>query len=213
MLCLYPLYGVFAQGISIHFDRTDVRIILQAIAKYSGINIIVGDTVQGKLTISLNNVPWEEALDSVLLAKQLGQKRSGNIIWVTTKDELMLYEEKVLKDKKIKERLQKLETRGFQLNYVQAQDLKEQLEGQNTLHKNTDPKNPHPVNIRPNILSPRGSVLAEPVSNQLFVTDTPEYLDYISALIKKLDTPMRQVAIEVKIVLMDKNIGRSLGLR
>ncbi|MGD9834880.1 MAG: type IV pilus secretin PilQ, partial [Piscinibacter sp.] len=141
--------------------------------------------------------------DIILQAKGLGLRKSGNVIWVAPKDELAAKEKAELESKSQVAQLEPLRTQAFQLNYAKAEEVAKGLSGQSSSGAGTGTK----------ILSPRGSVIFESRTNQLFVSDIPSKLEEIQMLIGKIDIPVRQVLIEARIVIADDNFGRSLGAK
>jgi type IV pilus assembly protein PilQ len=155
-------------------------------------------------------VPWDQALDIIMQSKGLGVKKSGNVLWIAPKDELAAKEQVDLEAKKKVEELEPLRTQSFQLNYTKAEDIAKGLTGQTAGQGGAGGGG---GTIHTRVLSPRGSVLYEKRTNQLFVSDIPSKLEEVSALIAKVDIPVRQVLIEARIVEANDSFGRSLGVR
>jgi type IV pilus assembly protein PilQ len=199
--------GYNGEKLSLNFQNIEVRALLQVIADFTNFNIVTSDTVTGNVTLRLKDVPWDQALDIILQAKGLGYRKSGNVIWVAPKDELATKEQLELEAKKKIADLEPLRTQGFQLNYTKAEDIAKGLTGQNTSQGGGG------SSTATRILSPRGSVIFETRTNQLFVSDIPSKLEEIQALIAKIDVPVRQVLIEARIVEADDKFGRSLGVK
>jgi type IV pilus assembly protein PilQ len=198
--------GVFTgEKISLNFLNIEIRSLLQVIADFSSFNLVTSDAVTGSVTLRLKDVPWDQALDTILQARGLGMRRQGNVLWVATRDEIAAREKQDLAARAALESLEALQTRAFQLNYARAAELALQL------LPGTSPGSGVATSAR--ILSPRGSVMAEPRTNQLFVTDIPARLEQVQGLIARLDIPVRQVLIEARIVEADDRFGRSLGVR
>lgn len=193
--------GYNGEKLSLNFQDIDVRSLLQVIADFTDFNIVTSDTVRGNLTLRLKDVPWDQALDIVLQAKDLGMKRSGNVLRIAPKDEMAAKEKAELEALKAIADLEPLRTQAFQLNYAKAQNIRDQLTS------NTG------TGTTANMLSPRGSVIAEVRTNQLFITDVPSRLAQIEEMIAKLDVPVRQVMIEARIVEARDEFGKSLGVR
>jgi type IV pilus assembly protein PilQ len=149
-------------------------------------------------------VPWDQALDIILQAKNLGLRKSGNVILIAPKDELNAKEKIELEAKQQIASLEPLRTQAFQLNYAKAEDITKGLTGQSQGSGG---------GTAARILSSRGSVVSESRTNQLFVSDIPSKLEEITALIAKIDIPVRQVLIESRLVIADETFGRSLGVR
>jgi type IV pilus assembly protein PilQ len=151
----------------------------------------------------LKDVPWDQALDIILQAKGLGMRKSGNVLWIAPQDEIAAREKQELEAKASLESLETLRTQSFQMNYAKASDVAVQLAATGGGASGAGAR----------ILSARGSAIAEPRTNQLFVTDVPSKLEQVQQLISKLDIPIRQVLIEARIVEADDRFGRSLGVR
>ena len=198
--------GYRGEKLSLNFQNIDVRSLLQVIADFTNFNIVTSDTVQGNLTLRLKDVPWDQALDIILQAKNLGMKRSGNVLQIAPKDELAAKEKAELEAQQAIRDLEPLRTQSFQLNYTKAAEIAAQLtsSGSGGGGGGSGSKS---------LLSSRGSVIAEPRTNQLFVSDIPSRLVQIEEMIAKLDVPVRQVLIEARIVEATDTFGKSLGVK
>ena len=157
------------------------------------------------MTLRLKDVPWDQALDIILQSKGLGVRKSGNVLWIAPKDELAAKEKLELESRKQITDLEPVRMQSFQLNYTKAEDVAKGLAGQGSGNQQGG--------VPTRILSPRGSVISEPRTNQLFITDIPSKLEEIQALISKIDIPVRQVMIEARIVEADDKFGRALGAK
>jgi type IV pilus assembly protein PilQ len=197
--------GYNGEKLSLNFQSIEVRSLLQVIADFTNFNIVTSDSVSGSVTLRLKDVPWDQALDIILQAKGLGMRKSGNVIWIAPQDEIAAREKQELEAKASLETLETLRTQGFQLNYAKANDIVSQL--------TSSGKGGSADASGSKVLSNRGSAIAEPRTNQLFVTDVPSKLEQVQQLISKLDIPVRQVLIEARIVEADDTFGRSLGVR
>ena len=202
--------GFTGEKLSLNFQNIEVRSLLQVIADFTNFNIVTSDSVTGSVTLRLKDVPWDQALDIILQAKGLDKRRSGNVIWIAPKDEISAREKAELESKASIESLESLRTQSFQMNYAKAVDIAAQLIGGGAVGSNVSGVNGQ-NNAR--ILSVRGSVIAEPRTNQLFVTDVPSRLEQVQQLMLKLDIPVRQVLIEARIVEADDKFSRSLGVK
>ncbi|WP_157084921.1 type IV pilus secretin PilQ [Hydrogenophaga palleronii] len=200
--------GYNGEKLSLNFQNIEVRSLLQVIADFTNFNIVTSDSVTGAVTLRLKDVPWDQALDIILQAKGLGMRKSGNVLWIAPKDEIAAREKQELESKVSTESLETLRTQGFQMNYAKAADIAAQLTSAGSGGTGSGGSG---TNAR--ILSPRGSVISEPRTNQLFVTDIPSRLEQVQDLISKLDIPIRQVMIEARIVEADDTFGKSLGVR
>jgi type IV pilus assembly protein PilQ len=189
--------GYTGEKLSLNFQNIEVRSLLQVIADFTNFNIVTSDSVTGGVTLRLKDVPWDQALDIILQAKGLGMRRSGNVLWIAPKDEIAAKEKLELEANAAIQSLEPVRTQAFQLNYTKAADIAVQLTGTGSSR----------------ILSTRGSAIAEPRTNQLFVTDVGAKLEQVQALIARLDIAVRQVLIEARIVEASDTFGRSLGVR
>ncbi len=203
--------GFAGEKLSLNFQNIEVRALLQVIADFTNFNVVTSDTVTGNVTLRLKDVPWDQALDIILQAKGLGLRKSGNVILIAPKDELAAKEKADLESKLQIAALEPVRTQAFQLNYTKAEEIARGLTGQNSGQGGGGSGGSGSTTTR--ILSPRGSVLYETRTNQLFVSDTPSKLQEIQELIAKIDIPVRQVLIEARIVEADDSFGRSLGVR
>jgi type IV pilus assembly protein PilQ len=197
--------GYQGEKLSLNFQNIEVRSLLQVIADFTNFNVVTSDTVTGSLTLRLKDVPWDQALDIILQAKGLGLRKSGNVIWIAPKDELAIKEQADLEAGKKKSELEPLRTQSFQLNYTKAEDVAKGLGGTGGASGGG--------NTSSRILSPRGSVISDQRTNQLFVTDIPSKLEEIQSMIARIDIPVRQVLIEARIVEASDTFGKSLGAK
>jgi type IV pilus assembly protein PilQ len=190
--------GYTGEKITLNFQSIEVRQLLQVIADFTNFNVVTSDSVTGNLTLRLKDVPWDQALDIILQSKGLGQRRSGNVLWVAPKDEIADREKQDRDAVNARQNEEPVRTQPFQLNYAKAKTIADQL------------LSGPPAN---RVISPRGSAMAEERTNQIFVTDIPTRLEQVQALIARLDVPVRQVLIEARIVEASDTFGKSLGVR
>lgn len=202
--------GFNGEKLSLNFQNIEVRSLLQVIADFTNFNIVTSDSVTGTLTLRLKDVPWDQALEIILQAKGLGMRKAGNVIWIAPGDEISAREKAELESKASIESLESVRTQGFQMNYAKAVEIAAQL---NASQATTAAAATGANTNTGRLLSPRGSVIAEPRTNQLFVTDISSRLEQIQQFIAKLDVPVRQVLIEARIVEADDKFGKSLGVR
>jgi len=195
--------GYSGQKLSLNFQNIEVRSLLQVIADFTNFNIITSDSVTGSVTLRLQDVPWDQALDIILQAKGLGMRKTGNVLWIAPKDEINAKEKLELESIASLQNLEPLRTQSFQMNYTKAAEVAAQLTatGGGTGASSS------------RMLSPRGSTIAEARTNQLFVTDIPSKLEQVQQLIAKLDIPVRQVLIEARIVEASDTFNKSLGVK
>ncbi|PTT91918.1 type IV pilus secretin PilQ, partial [Pelomonas sp. HMWF004] len=199
--------GYAGDKLSLNFQNIEVRALLQVIADFTNFNVVTSDTVTGNVTLRLKDVPWDQALDIIMQAKGLGLKKSGNVLWIAPKEELATKEKLDLESKAAIAQLEPVRSQSFQLNYVKAEEIAKGLTGQSIgsggasgSNSNSGGGSNSGSGSGTRILSPRGSVISESRTNQLFVSDIPSKLEEIQAMIAKIDIPVRQVLIEARIV-------------
>ncbi|GCL65337.1 pilus assembly protein PilQ [Rubrivivax pictus] len=215
--------GFSGEKLSLNFQNIEVRALLQVIADFTNFNVVTSDTVTGNVTLRLKDVPWDQALDIIMQSKGLGVRKNGNVLWIAPKDELAAKEQLDLESKKKIADLEPTRTQSFQLNYTKAEVVANGLTGQASGSgggggggggsASGGGSSSGSGNPATRILSPRGSVIYETRTNQLFVTDIPSKLEEIQLLISKIDIPVRQVLIEARIVEADDKFGRTLGVK
>ena len=188
--------GYRGERLSLNFQNVDVRALLQVIADFTNLNIVTSDTVQGKLTLRLKDVPWDQALDIIMQSRGLDMRKNGNVVMIAPREELATKEKLTLESKQQIAEIEPLRTETFTLNYQTAEKIRDML---------TDEKQ--------SVLSKRGSALADIRSNKLFVMDTPSRLDEVRQMIAQIDIPVRQVLIEARIVEADDRFSRNLGTK
>ncbi|MBH2202108.1 type IV pilus secretin PilQ [Neisseria meningitidis] len=189
--------------ISLDFQDVEIRAILQILAKESGMNIVASDSVNGKMTLSLKDVPWDQALDLVMQARNLDMRQQGNIVNIAPRDELLAKDKAFLQAEKDIADLGALYSQNFQLKYKNVEEFRSILRLDNadtTGNRNT-------------LVSGRGSVLIDPATNTLIVTDTRSVIEKFRKLIDELDVPAQQVMIEARIVEAADGFSRDLGVK
>lgn len=184
------------ERLTLNFQDIETRAVLQLLADASGQNIVVSDTVTGSVTLRLQNVPWDQALDIVLKTKGLDKRRQDNVIIVAPAAELATQEKADLAAKKDLQELAPLRSEYLQVNYAKAQDLAELIKSQGG-----------------SLLSSRGNVAVDERTNTLLLQDTADKLADIRRLVGTLDIPVRQVLIEARIVVVNDSFKRDLGVR
>ncbi len=208
--------GYNGQKLSLNFQNIEIRALLQVIADFTNFNVVTSDSVAGNVTLRLQDVPWDQALDIILQSKGLGLRKNGNVLWIAPKDEILAKEKLEREANAAIESLEPVRTQSFQLNYAKAVDVARQLMGVAAGGAGAAPAptaGPAGAAASSRILSPRGSAIAEPRTNQLFVTDIGTKLEQVQDLIAKLDIPVRQVLIEARIVEAADTFGKSLGVK
>lgn len=182
--------------ISLNFQDISVRTVLQIIADYNEFNLITSDTVTGNITLRLDGVPWDQALDIILKVKGLDKRMQGNILMVAPSDELAAREAKNLQAQQQVEELAPLYSEYIQINYAKAIGLADLIKNEDT-----------------SILSARGSVSVDERTNTLLVRDTAKSIEDIKRMVDILDIPVRQVVIEARMVTVKDDINEELGIR
>ncbi|MCW8865139.1 MAG: type IV pilus secretin PilQ family protein [Colwellia sp.] len=182
--------------ISLNFQDIPVRTVLQIIADYNEFNLITSDTVTGNITLRLDGVPWDQALDIILKVKGLDKRMQGNILMVAPSDELAAREAKNLQAQQQVEELAPLYSEYVQINYAKAGEFAELIKNEDT-----------------SILSARGSVSVDERTNTLLIRDTAKSIEDIKRMVNILDIPVRQVIIEARMVTVKDNINEELGIR
>lgn len=199
--------GYNGEKLSLNFQNIEIRSLLQVMADFTNLNIVTSDSVTGALTLRLKDVPWDQALDIIMQAKNLGMRKNGSVLWIAPKDEINAKEKMEFESQVAIQNLEPLRTQSFQLNYTKAVQIQQQINGVGSGSSGVLGASAS------RILSPRGSVIAEARTNQLFVSDIPSRLAQITELILKLDIPVRQVLIEARIVEASDTFGKSLGVK
>lgn len=189
------------QRMTLNFQNVSVRSLLQVFGEFTGLNIITSDSVQGNLTLRLNDVPWDQALQIVLDAKGLDSRRNGNVIWIAPKTELAEKEKLEFESRHQVSELEPLRSEVFRMNYQRADDIRRMLVGEGGAQGAL------------RMLSKRGALTSDIRTNQLFVSDVASKLEEVRAFIAKIDIPVRQVLIEARIVEANDDFSRNLGVK
>ncbi len=196
--------------VTFNFQDIPVRSALQLIAEHSQLNIVAADSVQGSITLRLDNVPWDQALDVILRAKGLDKRRNGNVIWIAPQGDLAQYEQS-LADARLKAaNSAELEAAYVAISYGKAKEIAELL---TSGAKSGQGGGGGGQNNSRGFLSPRGSVSYDERTNTLLINDTPKKIREIKNLVAMLDRPVQQVLIEARIVAATDNFARDLGVR
>lgn len=194
-----PVYT--GEKLSLNFQDIDVRSVLQLIADFTNLNLVASDTVQGGITLRLQNVPWDQALDLVLKTKGLDKRKVGSVLLVAPADEIAARERQELESMKQVAELAPLRRELLQVNYAKAKDIadlfksvtRQQAEG--------------------NEEKERGSVTVDARTNSIIAYQTQERLDELRRIVAQLDIPVRQVMIEARIVEANVGYDKALGVR
>lgn len=193
--------GFVGERLSLNFQNIEVRAVLQLIADFTDMNLVTSDTVAGSVTLRLQNVPWDQALDIILKTKGLGMRKTGNLLFVAPALEIADREKADLEARQQIRELEALHSEMIQVNYAKAGELAEILQGQGE----GDSKN--------SLLSARGSVSIDERTNTLLVRDTIASLEEIHRLVGSLDIPVRQVLIESRLVIANSSYNKDIGTR
>ena len=205
------------EPMTLNFASIEVRSALQVVADFTGLNVVTSDSVTGSLSLHLQKVPWDQVLNIIAQAKGLTVRHQGNVIWIAPRAEVAASDKLEFESRLAIQNLEPLQTRAFALNYAKAHDVVQHVLGASVSHNSAIAAagglNPPLANTSARVLSVRGSVMAEPRTNQLFVTDIAARLDQVAQMIDRIDVPLRQVLIEARIVQASENFGRVLGAR
>ena len=184
------------QRLTLNFQDIETRAVLQLLAETSGKNIVVSDTVQGNVTLRLRNVPWDQALDIVMTTKGLDMRQNGNVILVAPAEEIAARETADLEARLAIAELEPVYSEFLQVNYAKASDLALLISGGEG-----------------SMLSERGSIAVDDRTNTLLIQDTAERLQDIRRMVRTLDIPIKQVLIESRIVVVNDDFSRDIGVR
>jgi type IV pilus assembly protein PilQ len=184
--------------ISLNFQDIEVRAVLQLIADFTDLNLVASDTVSGRITLRLQNVPWDQALELVLRTKGLDKRQVGNVLMVAPAAEIAERERQEIEANKQIAELAPLQSEFLRVRYAKAADMV-------ALFKAGSEEGG-------SMISPRGSVVVDPRTNSLIVTDTAAKLAEIRELVERVDIPVRQVMIEARIVIAQSDLTKNLGI-
>ena len=205
--------GYKGDKLSLNFQNVEVRAVLQVIADFTGLNIITSDSVTGSLTLRLKDIPWDQALDIIMQTKGLDMRKNGNVVLIAPREELALKEKQQLEAQKDISELEPLVSESFQLNYIRAQDLLNLITTNRQQQFGAGAGQTATTGGQGSFISKRGVAMVDPRSNILFVQDIPSNLEEIRKIIRQIDTAIRQVVIEARIVIASDKFGRQLGVR
>jgi type IV pilus assembly protein PilQ len=193
-------FGYTGDRLSLNFQDIPVRAVLQLIADFTGLNVVVSDSVDGNLTLRLQNVPWDQALDIILKSKGLSKRESGNVMLIAPSEEIAAQEKIDLEAAQAITELAPIRTAFFTINFAKVTELEPLFGGGG--EEGTE-----------GLLSPRGSVIIDERTNTLIVKDTDEVISEIRKILAELDIPVRQVMISSRIVIAQDDFTRELGNR
>ncbi len=197
-------FGYTGERLSLNFQDIPVRAVLQLIADFTSLNVVVSDSVDGNLTLRLKNVPWDQALDIILKAKGLSKRESGNVLLIAPSEEIAAQEKIDLEARQSITELAPIGTAFFTINFAKVSELAALFSGGTGSDEGA---------ASAGILSSRGSVIIDERTNTLIVKDTEEVISEIRRTLKKLDIPIRQVMISSRIVIATDQFTRELGSR
>lgn len=195
-LSSYQPEAASGKRISLNFQNISVRVVLQLLAEVTGINIVASDSVQGSLTLRLQDIPWEQALDIILQTRGLAKRQMGNVMIVAPAAEIAAREREELQAKQQLTELEPLHSELISINYAKASEIASLLKERGN-----------------SLLSARGQVSVDVRTNTLWIQDLADRIDEIRDLIRQLDIPAQQVEIEARIVNIDKDYEKDLGVK
>ncbi|WP_374497804.1 type IV pilus secretin PilQ [Vogesella indigofera] len=207
------------QRLSLNFQTVDVRSLLQVIAEFTGLNIIVSDSVTGNLSLRLNDVPWDQALDLILTQKNLEKRQVGNVIRIAPRNELVSIERQIAEANRIKKTSEPLITETFAIRYRAAEEIKEaikDLERFSSVAQSERESNDSDTSSNTRAattVSKSMAIMVDSRSNRMIVRAGVSMIEEIRKVIEILDVPLRQVLIEARIVEAKDNFQRDLGVR
>jgi len=213
----FPYIG---NKLSLNFQDIEVRSVLQILADFTELNIIAADTVGGTVSLRLNDVPWDQALDLILKSKGLAKRQTGNVVLVAPSAEIIKIEREELAAQKVVEQLEPLKTEYIQINYAKAEEFQtilmsrgqgQGVSGNNGANGNENRDRLNDDDFR--LISNRGTVIVDSRTNTLIVRDTAKQLEEVRKLIQLLDVPVRQVLIEARIVVAGTTFAQQLGVK
>ncbi len=185
------LFTYTGQKLSLNFQDIDVRSVLQLIADFTSLNLVASDTVAGKITLRLQNVPWDQALDLILKTKGLAKRTVGNVMLIAPADEISRREKQELESNKQDAALAPMHTEFLQISYAKASDV---------------------LALAQKLLTSRGSISTDSRTNMLIVNDTAKAIEEVRDMVRRLDIPVRQVMIEARVVLANTSVDREMGV-
>ncbi|MBF8159992.1 type IV pilus secretin PilQ [Ectopseudomonas hydrolytica] len=191
-------FAYTGEKLSLNFQDIDVRSVLQLIADFTDLNLVASDTVAGNITLRLQNVPWDQALDLVLKTKGLDKRQIGNVLLVAPADEIAARERQELESQKQIAELAPLRRELIQVNYAKATDMAKLFQSVTSADGTADS---------------RGSITVDDRTNSIIAYQTQERLDELRRIVAQLDIPVRQVMIEARIVEANVDYDKALGVR
>ena len=187
-------FSYTGEKLSLNFQDIEVRSVLQLIADFTDLNLVASDTVRGRITLRLQNVPWDQALDLILKTKGLDKRKAGNVMLVAPADEIAAREKLELESQRQVQELAPLRTEYLTVNYAKASDVAQLI---------TDS----------GFLTERGTVTVDGRTNVLLLQDTSANIEEVRFMLEQLDIPVRQVVIEARIVIARSDAAQEMGVR
>ncbi|MEX1236900.1 MAG: type IV pilus secretin PilQ, partial [Pseudomonadales bacterium] len=195
---LDQIFRYRGEKLSLNFQDIEIRSVLQLIADFTDLNLVASDTVSGRITLRLKNVPWDQALDIIMKTKGLDKRQIGNVLMVAPASELAAREKLELESRQQASELSPLRTEFIEVRYASAAEIFSLFESSGE---------------GGGMLSGRGSVIVDERTNSIILTETTEKINDFRAVLEKLDVPVRQVLIEARIVTASSNFSESMGVR
>ncbi len=186
------------EKLSLNFQDIEIRSVLQLIADFTDLNLVASDTVAGRITLRLKNVPWDQALDIIMKTKGLDKRQVGNVLMIAPAAELAAREKLELESRQQISELAPLRTEFIEVKYASASEIFNLFQGSGE---------------NEGILSARGSVIVDERTNSIILTETTAKINEFRLVLEKLDVPVRQVLIEARIVTASSNFSESMGIR
>jgi len=200
--------------LSLNFQDIEVRSVLQIIADFTDLNLVASDTVQGRITLRLDNVPWDQALELVLKTKGLDKRLVGNVLMVAPAAEIAERERQELEARKQLEELAPLRTEFIEIRYADAKEMFELFDRSNDESGGGGASSARGGSLATNsVLSERGSAVVDERTNSIIITDTAERIEAFKRLVDQIDTPIEQVMIEARLVVANTDFRREMGVR
>jgi type IV pilus assembly protein PilQ len=199
------------EKLSLNFQDIQVRAVLEIIADVTGLNLVASDTVQGNITLRLDNVPWDQALELVLKSKSLDKRLVGNVLLVAPAAEIAERERQEIETRNQLEELAPLRTEFIRIRYASASDIFALFGASG--RRDSASRGSEGSQSTANILSPRGTAIVDERTNSIILTETESKITEFLGLIEKLDVPIRQVLIESRIVIANSTFSKEIGVR
>ncbi len=204
-------FGYTGERLSLNFQDIPVRAVLQLIADFTSLNVVVSDSVDGNLTLRLKNVPWDQALDIILKAKGLSKRESGTVMMIAPSEEIAAQEKIDLEAQQSINELAPIRSAFFTINFAKVSELSALFSGTGGGGGGGDEEGA--ASASTGILSPRGNIIIDERTNTLIIKDTEEVISEVRRTLKKLDVPIRQVMISSRIVIATDAFTKELGSR